>query len=118
NFADTQTNLLVIEGEEYVRNGAWQEAVGYVFFSTWSIFSVLGLLAAVLLRGVLTPATDVGWFGYIKPVDGKWNKATLPLQIGLGVWALTHILTLYYFGTLSDLNILGISGLDNYHGYI
>jgi len=118
NFADTQTNLLVIEGEEYVRNGAWQEAVGYVFFSTWSIFTVLGLLAAVLLRGVLTPATDVGWFGYIKSFDGKWNKATLPLQIALGVWALTHILTLYYFGTLGDLNILGISGLDNYHGYI
>ena len=44
---------------------------------------VLGLLAAVLLRGVLTPATDKGWFGYIKPIDGAWNKATLPLQVAL-----------------------------------
>ena len=118
NFSETQTNLLVIEGEEYVRNGAWQEAIGYVFFSVWTIFTVLGLLAATLLRGILTPATNVGWFGYIKPVDGNWNRDTLPLQIALSVWAITHIATLYYFSTLSDLDILGISGLENYHGYI
>ena len=114
NFSETQTDLLVIEGEEYIRNGAWQEAIGYVFFSTWTIFTILGLLAAVLLRGILTPATNVGWFGYIKPVDGNWNKDTLPLQIALAVWVGTHIATLYYFGSLSDLDILGISGLDNY----
>ena len=118
NFADTQTKLLTIEGQEYIRNIAWQEAIGFVFFNTFAIFVILGLLAAVLLRGITTPATDKGWFGYIKPVKEKWNKDTLPLQIALAVWAITHISTMVYFNSLSDLNILGISGLDNYHGYI
>ena len=118
NYADTTDNILNFGGEKYTRNGAWQETIGYVFFSIWTIFTILGMLAAVLLRGILTPATDVGWFGYIKPVEGNYNIATLPLQIALGVWALTHIVTLYYFGTLSELNILGIAGLEGYHGYI
>ena len=53
HFADTQTKLYTLEGQEYIRTSAWQEATGFVFFNTLGIFVVLGLLAAVLLRGVL-----------------------------------------------------------------
>ena len=66
NFADTQTKLFTLGGQEYIRTAAWQEAIGFVFFNTIAIFVILGLLAAVLLRGIVTPATDKGWFGYIK----------------------------------------------------
>ena len=118
NFADNQTKLFTLDGQEYIRTSAWQEAIGFVFFNTLAIFVILGLLVAVLLRGVLTPATDKGWFGYIKPNDGGWNKATLPLQVALAVWAATHIAIMYYFNTLGDLDILAIWSEENYHGYI
>ena len=118
HFADTQTKLYTLDGQEYIRTSAWQEPTGIVFFNTLGIFVVLGLLAAVLLRGVLTPATDKGWFGYIKPIDGPWNRATLPLQIALAVWAGTHIAIMAYFNTLGDMDILAIWSEDGYHGYI
>ncbi|MCH2648113.1 MAG: hypothetical protein MKZ58_07140, partial [Candidatus Poseidoniaceae archaeon] len=49
HFADTQTKLYTLDGQEYIRTSAWQEATGFVFFNTLGIFVVLGLLAAVLL---------------------------------------------------------------------
>jgi asparagine N-glycosylation enzyme membrane subunit Stt3 len=120
NFGDNQTKFytLAADGQQYLRNSAWQEAMGFVFFNTLAIFVILGLLAAVLLRGVLAPATDKGWFGYIKQNDGNWDRATLPLQIALAVWAATHIAVLYYFNTLGDMDILAIWSEDGYHGYI
>ena len=118
NFADNQTKLFTLDGQEYIRTSAWQEAIGFVFFNTLAIFVILGLLAAVLLRGVLNPATDKGWFGYIKAHDGPWNRATLPLQVALAVWAATHIAIMYYFNTLGDLDILAIWSEEGYHGYI
>ena len=118
NFADTQTKLFTLDGQEYIRTAAWQEGIGFVFFNTVAIFVILGLLAAVLLRGMLTPATDKGWFGYIKPSEGLWNRSTLPLQVALAVWAASHIAILAYFNTLGDLDILTIWSVDGYHGYI
>jgi asparagine N-glycosylation enzyme membrane subunit Stt3 len=118
NYANTQTKFYTLEGTDYLRTMAWQEAIGFVFFNTLAIFVIFGLLAAVLLRGVLTPASDKGWFGYIKSVDSKWDRATMPLQIALAVWTATHIAVLYYFNGLGDLDILAISGDDAYHGYI
>ena len=118
NFADNQTKLYTLDGQEYIRTAAWQEGIGFVFFNTVAIFVILGLLAAVLLRGMLTPATDKGWFGYIKPSEGLWNRSTLPLQVALAVWAASHIAILAYFNTLGDLDILTIWSVDGYHGYI
>ena len=118
NFADTQTKEFALDGQTYIRTAAWQEAIGFVFFNTLAVFVILGLLAAVLLRGITTPATDKGWFGYIKPHDGGWNKSTLPLQIALLVWAATHAAIMVYFHTLGDLDILAIWSEEGYHGYI
>ena len=118
NQADTQTKLYTLEGQEYIRTAAWQEAIGFVFFNTLAMFVILGLLAAVLLRGILAPATDKGWFGYIKAHDGNWNRATLPLQIALAVWAATHLAVMVYFNSLGDLDILAIWSDEKYHGYI
>lgn len=118
NQADTQTKLYTLEGQEYIRTAAWQEAIGFVFFNTLAVFVILGLLAAVLLRGLLTPTTDKGWFGYIKAHDGNWNRATMPLQIALAVWAATHVAIMAYFNSLGDLDILAIWSVEGYHGYI
>ena len=119
NQASEQSKTYLHEGEEYLRTSAWQETIGFVFFNTLTIFVILGMLGAVLLRGVLSPATDKGWFGYIKPVDSMWNRSTMPLQIALGVWAATHIAVLYYFNGLGQLDIIADARFsDDYHGYI
>ena len=118
NFADTQTKLYTLDGQEYIRTAAWQEGIGFVFFNTLAVFVILGLLVAVLIRGILTPATDKGWFGYIKPNDGIWNRSTLPLQVALAVWMASHIAVLVYFSTLGDMDILTIWSESGYHGYI
>ena len=118
NFADNQTKFFTLDGQEYIRTAAWQEATGFVFFNTMAVFVVLGLLAAVLLRGICAPTTDKGWFGYIKANDGKWNRSTLPLQIALAVWAATHVAVMLYFNSLGDLDILAIWSETGYHGYI
>ena len=34
NFADNQTKLFTLDGQEYIRTAAWQEAIGFVFFNT------------------------------------------------------------------------------------
>ena len=120
NFSDTQTNeyFLTADGPPLVMSSAHQEATGFVFFNTVAIFAVLGLLAGVLARGVLNPASDKGWFGYIKPTSSNWDKKTMPLQIALAVWAGTHVAIMAYFNTLSDMDVLGIFIEDGYHGYI
>ena len=43
NFGDNQTKWFTYEGEQYFRNAAWQEAVGFVFFNTLAVFVILGL---------------------------------------------------------------------------
>ena len=122
NFIDTQTKDYLYtssEGSQLITMAsAHQEASGFVFFNTIAIFTILGLLTAVLARGVLNPASDKGWFGYIKPTSGYWNKKTMPLQIALAIWAFTHVAVMAYFNTLSDQNILGVHFVDGYHGYI
>ena len=118
NFADVQTHLYYLDGDEYDRTAAWQEAIGFVFFNTLAIFVIVGMLAAVLLRGVTAPATNKGWFGYIKSNENLYNKNTLPLQMALAIWAATHVGIMVYFNSLQDLDILAIWTEAGYHGYI
>ena len=110
---------------------AYRGAVGYQFFSYLMLFVILGMLVSVLARGVLSPSSEKGWFGHITDGNGAWNKSTLPLQIGLAVWALAHIASLWQFnylmsnestmlnlfGPYSDRAVAQYTDLENYHGY-
>ena len=94
-----------------------RQALGYIFFSYLTIFVLLGLLVAVLTRGILNPESDEGWFGNIKSTDSAWNQSTLPLQIALLVWILAHIGSLMHFDSVSMADKLGITDVDGYHGH-
>ena len=104
--------------QDYERLDAWREAIGFIFFNSWIAMTVMGMLAATLTRGLFSPATDKGWFGYIKSNDTKWNRSTLPLQVGLAVWAFAHFAVIAYFNSLGDMDILNIWSEEGYHGYI
>jgi hypothetical protein len=110
---------------------AYRGAVGYQFFSYLMLFVILGMLVSVLVRGVLSPSSEKGWFSHITDGNGAWNKSTLPLQIGLAVWALAHIASLWQFnylmsnestmlnlfGPYSDRAVAQYTELESYHGY-
>jgi len=102
----------------YNRINALREGMAFVFFTMWTIMIILGLLVAVLARGVLNPESKDGWFGHISPLKGKWNKTTLPLQIALLVWASAHAATLWFMNSVTDADRLGMVYEDGYHGYI
>ena len=94
-----------------------RQALGYIFFSYLMIFVLIGLLVAVLTRGILNPESEEGWFSNIKSVDSSWNKSTLPLQIALLVWILAHIGSLWHFDSVSMADKLGITSVEGYHGH-
>ena len=94
-----------------------RQALGYVFFSYLTIFTALGLLVAVVTRGVLNPAGEDGWFSAISAHDGGYNKSTMPLQIAALVWILAHVGSLYHFESVSMADKLGVTVVDGYHGH-
>ena len=94
-----------------------RQALGYVFFSYLAIFIALGLLVAVLSRGVINPAGNDGWFSKISSHDGGYNKATMPLQIATLVWILAHVGSLYHFESVSMADKLGLNMVDDYSGH-
>ena len=94
-----------------------RQALGYIFFSYMTIFVALGLLVAVLFRGVINPAGEEGWFSAIAAHDGGYNKSTLPIQIATLVWILAHVGSLYHFESVSMADKLGVTMIDGYHGH-
>ena len=94
-----------------------RQALGYIFFSYMMIFVLLGLLVAVLTRGILNAESEEGWFSNIKSSQSAWNKSTLPLQIALLVWILAHIGSLWHFDSVSMADKLGITSVEGYHGH-
>ena len=131
NNAEISSSLLMSNGETIGVLDAYRAIIGFQFFSYVMLFTILGILVAVLARGVLSPSSADGWFSHITDGNGAWNRSTLPLQIGLGVWALAHIASLWHFEYLVNdpqtmFNVFGpFSGpvvnaypeLANYHGY-
>ena len=77
----------------------------------------MGLLVAVVTRGVLNPAGEDGWFSTISAHDGGYNKSTMPLQIAALVWILAHVGSLYHFESVSMADKLGVTVVDGYHGH-
>ena len=94
-----------------------RQALGYIFFSYLMIFVLLGLMVAVLARGVLNAESEDGWFGNINSSEGLWNKSTLPLQIALLVWILAHVASLWHFDSVEMFDKLGITSEEGYHGH-
>ena len=94
-----------------------RQALGYIFFSYLMIFLLLGLLVAVLSRGILNAESEEGWFGKIKSAQGLWNKSTLPLQIAILVWILAHMASLWHFDSVEMYDKLGITTEADYHGH-
>ena len=94
-----------------------RQATAYVFFAYLSLFTVAGLLAGVIARGVLNPAASEGWFSFLGQKTG-FNRNALPLMVALGVWILAFAGSLYHFNSVSVVDQLGITTEEGYHGYI
>ena len=94
-----------------------RQATAYVFFAYWTMFTVLGLLAGVLARGVLNPAGKEGWFSFLGQSAG-FNRGALPLIIALGVWVLAFVASLFHFNSVDVIDQLAITTEPGYHGYI
>jgi len=101
-------------GQTYDVSTFQETALGFVFFTWFTVFPILGLLVAVAGRGFLSPAGDKGWFSF-STVEGGWNRKALPLQIALFVWAAAHMATIWHFdqGSVADrLRLGGIAGIE------
>ncbi len=94
-----------------------RQATAYVFFAYWTMFTVAGLLAGVLARGVLNPAGDEGWFSFLGQTEG-FNRASLPLVTALAVWVLAFVASLFHFNSVEVIDQLAITTEPGYHGYI
>ena len=102
------------EGQEYPVSSFQETALGFVFFTWFTVFPILGLLVGVAGRGFLSPAGDKGWFAFNK-VEGGWNREALPLQIALFIWAGAHLATIWHFdqGSIADrLRLGGLGGVE------
>ena len=102
------------EGQSYDVSTFQETALGFVFFTWFTVFPILGLLIGVVGRGVLNPAGDKGWFSF-NAVESGWNRQALPLQIALFVWAAAHLATIWHFdqGSIADrLRLGGLGGVE------
>ena len=94
-----------------------RQATAYVFFAYLTIFAAAGMLTGVIVRGLLNPATEEGWFSFLGSKPG-FNRDALPLMVALGVWILAFAGSLYHFNSVSVVDQLGITTEVGYHGYI
>ncbi|MDP6224819.1 MAG: hypothetical protein QGF34_07155, partial [Candidatus Poseidoniaceae archaeon] len=102
------------EGQSYDVSTFQETAIGFVFFTWFTVFPILGLLVGVAGRGFLSPAGSKGWFAY-NDVKGGWNREALPLQIALFIWAGAHLATIWHFdqGAIADrLRLGGLGGVE------
>ena len=92
-----------------------ETALGFVFFTWFTVFPILGLLVGVAGRGFLSPAGDKGWFAFSKVEGVVGIEEALPLQIALFIWAGAHLATIWHFdqGSIADrLRLGGLGGVD------
>ena len=107
-----------IDGQTYSTINQVREAVGFTFFTWWTIFAVLGVMLSALARGNLNPAGEKGWFGFMN--GNGACKSHLPLHAGLTVWLVAHILSYLSFSTAEtadQLNLIGTGGAIGYIGW-
>ena len=104
------------EGQTAPTLNEYREALGFVFFNVWIMFTVLGALVAVLARGVLSEPGS-GWFEHLSDFDGPWDRSSLPLQIGLLTWFAAHALAMAQFHRVELHDRLALTGVEGYHGH-
>ena len=116
------SEYLFPNGQTFDVDSFQKTALGFVFFTWLTIFPILGLAIGVAGRGLLSPASEKGWFAYGTVKEGAWNRNALPLQIALVIWAAAHMLTIWHFdqGSVADrLKLGGLAGVEanGYAGY-
>ena len=90
------TKEYTFEGQTAPTLNEYREALGFVFFNVWIVFSVLGALVAVIARRVLNEPVRVGLVTF-PDSTGTWDRNSLPLQLGLLAWVVAHALSLAQF---------------------
>ena len=110
------TKEYTFEGQTAPTLNEYREALAFVFFNVWIMFSVLGALVAVLARGAIDEPGK-GWFGHLSEFDGPWDRNSLPLQVGLLAWVTAHALTLYQFNQVALHDRLALTGVEGYMGH-
>ena len=110
------TKEYTFEGQTAPTLNEYREALAFVFFNVWIMFSVLGALVAVLARGAIDEPGK-GWFGHLSAFDGPWDRNSLPLQVGLLAWVTAHALTLYQFNQVALYDRLALTGVEGYMGH-
>ena len=93
-----------------------REAVGYTFFTWWTIIGLVGVLFSALARGMLNPASENGWFKYMN--EKGLSKSHMPLFAGVTVWIFAHAMSFYSFHIGTPDDKLGLTMLDDVTGYI
>ena len=91
----------------YDRTNAVREGASFMFFSVLFVFTILGLMLAVIGRGVFIQPSERMVF-LRRVVDGKYNRQSIPLQVALGVWMGAHIASMWFMNSVSDADRLGI----------
>ena len=93
-----------------------RQALGYIFFSYLMIMSVLGLLIAVLARGVINPEGQEGWFSKspVLKATGTGQHCHFKLQ---QLFGFLHMRSLYHFESVSMADKLGLTRVEGYHGH-
>ncbi len=76
-----------------------QASIAFVFFSSWIASTLVGVIVAILQRGILVPEGEGSWFSHLpKYGEDSYYKTLLPLLVPLIVWVSAHIGTLIHFG--------------------
>lgn len=116
-LATLPSTYLMPSGQEMSTLNLERQAAAYVFFAWWTASTVAGLLAGIMARGVINPASDTGWFSFLGNESG-FNRDAAPLMVALGVWVFTFGGSLWHFYSVEQMDQLGLTNLDGYHGYV
>ncbi|MBJ03658.1 MAG: hypothetical protein CMB65_03040 [Euryarchaeota archaeon] len=76
---------------------------GYLFFTWWIISILSSVLIALALRGRLQEGGKGSWFNQLPETLGKDHT---PLYVGLGVWLVAHIVSMWHLKSLDNADAI------------
>ena len=74
------SEYLFPNGQTFDVDSFQKTALGFVFFTWLTIFPILGLAIGVAGRGLLSPASEKGWFAYGTVKAVSYTHLTLPTK--------------------------------------